>query len=157
MWTDLRLAIRGIARAPFSALSAVVTLGVGIGVTLVVLGTLDGFFWRPLPYPGVERLVGVVRAHPPFWRHKPQTDVATAELVRQRVPALEDVALAREQGVRVLTSGGQLSRMATWTAPNAFRMLGVPPLLGRIPDRELGDDGAAELAVSEPFWLQYLG
>jgi len=157
MWTDLRLAIRGIARAPFSALSAVVTLGVGIGVTLVVLGTLDGFFWRPLPYPGVERLVGVVRAHPPFWRHKPQTDVATAELVRQRVPALEDVALAREQGVRVLTSGGQLSRMATWTTPNAFRMLGVPPLLGRIPDRELGDDGAAELAVSEPFWLQYLG
>lgn len=157
MLTDLRLALRTIARAPLTSLGAVLMLAVGIGVMLAALGTLDGFLWRPLPYPQAERLVGIARVSPPLSLFQPVADVATGEVVRQRVRALEDVAIAQERSVRVRADAGTIRRNATWTTPNAFRMLGVRPILGRVPERAIGDDGAAEVALGEHFWRHYLG
>jgi putative ABC transport system permease protein len=56
--TDLRYAIRMLARHPGFAVASILALALGIGVNTTIFGFVDGLLFRPLP---VERLDEVVR------------------------------------------------------------------------------------------------
>ena len=56
--TDLRYALRMLARHPGFAAAAILALAVGIGVNTTIFGFVDGLLFRPLP---VDRLDEVVR------------------------------------------------------------------------------------------------
>jgi predicted permease len=56
---DLRYAVRGLARNPVFALSALATMAIGIGATTAVFSVVDRILYRPLPYADPERLVSV--------------------------------------------------------------------------------------------------
>ncbi|MGE5813760.1 MAG: hypothetical protein ACM36C_04665, partial [Acidobacteriota bacterium] len=53
---DLRYALRSLIRRPtFSAL-AILTLAVGIGVNAVTFSAVSALLFKPLSFPGAERL-----------------------------------------------------------------------------------------------------
>lgn len=54
---EARLAFRRLARRPAFSLTAVVTLGLGIGATTAIFSLVRGVLVRPLPYPDPDRLV----------------------------------------------------------------------------------------------------
>ena len=58
---DLRLAIRSLARNPGFTAVSVLTLALGIGATTTVFGVVYGVLFRPLPFPGADRLVQIVQ------------------------------------------------------------------------------------------------
>ncbi len=61
---DIRYAVRQLWRSPGFALTAILTLALGIGANVVVFGVLNALILRPLDLPHVERLLQVEQEHP---------------------------------------------------------------------------------------------
>ncbi|HEX8457919.1 MAG TPA: ABC transporter permease [Pyrinomonadaceae bacterium] len=57
LWINLRGGVRSLLRSPAFAVTAILILGLGIGVNTLVFGIADAVFLRPLPYPEPDRLV----------------------------------------------------------------------------------------------------
>ena len=64
LFQDLRYALRQFVRRPGFRAIAVGSLGLAIGGNSLIYGMLDGFVFRPFPYPQPDRLVAVGVAFP---------------------------------------------------------------------------------------------
>jgi putative ABC transport system permease protein len=60
---DVRYALRGFRRNPVFALTAIVTLTLGIGATTAVFSVVDRILFRPLPYADPSRIVSLGFVH----------------------------------------------------------------------------------------------
>lgn len=58
---DLHYALRQLRRAPGFALTAILTLALGIGANVVVLSVLNALILRPLDLPHAERMSSIVQ------------------------------------------------------------------------------------------------
>src|SRR6266550_7649204 len=56
MFSDIRYAMRGFARAPLFALVAVLSLAIGIGANSAIFSVVNALLLEPLPYPDPNRL-----------------------------------------------------------------------------------------------------
>src|ERR1700688_80821 len=63
---DLRYALRTLSRSPGFALTAILTLGVGIGASTAIFTSVDAVLLHPLPYPDSGQLVVVTKNMPKF-------------------------------------------------------------------------------------------
>ena len=54
---DLRIAFRALARVPSFSVTAILTIGLGIGAAAAMFTVVDGVLLRPLPYPDADRIV----------------------------------------------------------------------------------------------------
>src|SRR6516165_7820896 len=68
-WQDLHFALRQWTKNPGFAISAVVVLAMGMGVSLTIFGFVDAALLQPLPYASPERLMSVneSNAESPRW------------------------------------------------------------------------------------------
>ena len=57
VWRDLRFATRAVRRRPGFAISAGLTLALGIGMTATIFSLVQGVLLAPLPYAAPDRLV----------------------------------------------------------------------------------------------------
>jgi hypothetical protein len=62
--SDLRLAVRMLARSPALTVVAVGLLAVGIGTTALIFSVVDALLWRPLPVRHPDDLVRIVQRIP---------------------------------------------------------------------------------------------
>ena len=56
---DLRFAFRSLVRRPGFAVTAIVTLALGIGSTTAIFSVVNAVILRPLPFERADRLVAV--------------------------------------------------------------------------------------------------
>src|SRR5262245_26701441 len=56
---DLRHSVRMLLRNPAFAVTAILTLALGIGATTAIFSVVDGVLLKPLPYPDPEAVVRV--------------------------------------------------------------------------------------------------
>lgn len=153
---DLRYGLRQLRRRPGFALAAIGILGLGIGATTAVFTVVDGVLLRPLPYPHPDRIVWVREVAPDG--HGMNVADANFRDIQQQARSFE--AMAELTGnMPVSVTGGTQPVRATATAVSDgfFRVMGVPPALGRafLPDEE--HEGAAPAAiVSWDFWQRFL-
>ena len=149
---DVRLAVRSLLRRPGFTLMAVLTLGLGTGVSTAVFGALDRVILRPLPYANGDRLAYVAIRHVRRgWQFAPQAPVI--ERWRQGARTVEQLEVYREfAGVRTGEGAAVIVRVVGVSA-GLPGMLGVRPLLGRMlgsADAEVGAEPAVML--SERYW-----
>ena len=151
---DLRDAYRSLRRAPGFTTMAAGTLALALGVLTAVFAVVDAVLLDPLPFAEPDRLVSIAASAP------------GSELPSEFGPSLEFVVQYRDAELleEVTTydsftatfrvgDRGERIRMAA-TTPALFRMLGVPPVLGRLPTPE-DEDGA--LVLSHALWVDWFG
>ena len=152
VWRDVRYAVRVFRRAPRFTLTALTLLVLGIGSSTAIFSIAYAVLVRPLPYPNADRLVfaadkegsGLIWPNFDDWR--------------QRATSFDGVASSLADAVMV-TSGEIPRRFESRSVTSAFfRVLGVPPLHGRLFDEaDARPDAAATAVVSHAFWMRELG
>jgi len=155
---DLLYAFRLIRRTPGVAVTAIVSLALGIGVNALVFSVVNGLVLRPLPGvtdPG--RVVFLQNGTSPGQSYPNFVDL------RDRAPAFDSLAAYRIAPMSVETgagSSGQPRRAWGYLASgNYFDTLGVTPAAGRFfhaaEDRNPGEPALAVLSYDE--WTTHFG
>ncbi len=167
IFADLRYALRQLRNAPVFALTAVLTLALGLGANTAIFSLLDQALLRSLPVRDPAQLVvlkgtgSVWEGHTsnhgggedayfsyPMYRDLRDRNQALAGLI---ATAPADVGLARN-GV------SQLGR-AELVSGNYFFVLGVQPALGRLLTQtdDLQPNANPVAVLSFDYWRNHLG
>jgi predicted permease len=147
LFTDLRSGVRMLVKYPTLSTVAVLTLGLGIGLSTTVFCVVNGGLFKGLPFPDPDRIVAVVTTNP--GQNQPLQPISVQDFViwKERQTSFERIGpygfapinLSTEEGRPERFSGGLLSVAA-------FDALGVQPVYGR-GFREGDDRPGAEPVV----------
>jgi len=144
MW-EVRYGLRKLLRQPGFTLAAVLTLGLGCGVTFAVFAVLEAVLLAPLPYPDGDRLVALWESQ----QGGERGSVAPAELDawRRGESGIETFA-AYTYDLPNLTGVDTPEALLTLrTSASFLDVLGVEPLLGRGFRPEEGEAGATPVVL----------
>src|SRR5260221_4716210 len=156
--SDVRYAIRGLARTPGFAAAALLSLAIGIGVNASLFSVTSALLLRPLPYTNADRLVIL-------WNRSPGLNIAedwfsTAQYfdIKTGHGGFEHVAIAIG-GNYNLTGDREPERVGVVrVSSNLLTMLGARPVLGRLflPEEDTpGGPGSAVLGYGT--WTRRFG
>jgi putative ABC transport system permease protein len=157
IFADVRYAARELRRRPGFALTAVLSLALGIGATSAVFSVIYGVLINPFPYVGADRMMQVaLRDNTGRFRY-PGMSGAQLEQLRQARSVESAVA---EEGWNLTTTDGDIPEdvVAAYVSPNAPNHWGVPALMGRwlVPaDAPPGQDPARVVVLTYQFWKRY--
>lgn len=163
MLSDLRFALRSLAKSPGFSLIAIATLALGIGANTAVFSVVQSALLRPLPFPRADRLV---RVYESFEENGDRSGTLnlSEKSVRQWEDAsggiFEGMATATGAAVTVNSMTGEPSRNipAARISANFLSVLGLPPALGRNFNETEDKPGGPKVAiVSHDFWQGSLG
>ena len=150
---DLRFAIRSLIARPSFAVTAVLTLALGIGATTTIFSVVDALVLQPLPLKDPDRLAVVWETSPRL--PVPVMVVSPPNLSDWRARTRSFAALGAFQ-LRSFTVAGrdeaeQLD--GARVSPELLQLVGVAPLAGRLFSEDASSDGApAVVLISASFW-----
>src|SRR5262252_4820584 len=152
MLSEIKVALRGLAKSPGFTIIAIATLALAIGANSAVFSLVNALLIRPLPYRSADQLVLL-------WEKFP-----TQGLDRIPVSAPEYLDYAKQvQSMDVagftyidlnLTASDMPERIAgAVVTPNVFSLLGVEPIWGRgFSPNEFGEGHDDVVVISERLW-----
>lgn len=163
----VREAARGARRKPGFTLTAVLTLGLGIGATTTILSVVDGVVLRPLPWEEGHRLVAFGVTFPQReWvdgvddlQHLAGVSLPNARYIAERTRTLEELSGLQVAGVLLpdVGEGPELATMARVTE-DFFHVLGAGVELGRLfAPEEYGPADVPPLLLSWRTWQTRFG
>jgi predicted permease len=154
LWRDVRYAVRTVIRTPGFAVTAIVSIALGVGANTIVFSVVNALVLMPLPINDPDQVVFVQRvgsfvSHSfPFYRDLRDRNVTFEGLAGYRITMMEveaNQSATHEWGY--LATG------------NYFDLLGVSPAVGRFFGQ--ADDvvpGTSPYAVlSYDYWLARFG
>jgi putative ABC transport system permease protein len=155
-WNDVRIAARRLMREPVFAVTAILTLAIGIGANTAIFTLVNGVLLRPLPYHEPDRLVlahAVLRGENSAVFSGP-----VFLMLREDGRVFEDVAVF-STGTAVLAGDGEPEQLSGgFISANYFDVVGVPPLLGRTFRSEENEPGSGQFVLlSEMTWRERFG
>ncbi len=132
----IRLALRKLTQAPFFAVLAIGTLGIGIGAVATCFSAVNTLLFRPLPAAtNGERMVWVSETRPSNDPERAFYNIgfnyADLQDHRARTTQLSAMWLFTSLTVIVENEQGPWRILGTRISPEAFDALGVTPHLGR--------------------------
>jgi predicted permease len=159
---DLRLAGVGLRKARAFTGAAVLTLAIGMAASTTMFALIEGVLLRPLPVPEQERLLVAWKALPttgaPHWAF----GAREVDSISGATRILESVAgisyYENPSPFATIEDGRPSSIRGAAVTGDFFRVLGAPPLLGRVLSR--GDDvvGAENvLVITHGLWQRRFG
>jgi hypothetical protein len=125
---DLRYAARELRRRPGFAVTAVLSLALGIGATSAVFSVVYGVLINPFPYVGADRMMQLaLRDNAGQFRYPGMTGAQLEQLRQSRT--VESVV--GEDGWNLTTTDGDIPEdvVASYITPNAPNHWGVPALM----------------------------
>src|SRR5262245_48017661 len=158
MYNDLRYAFRQLFKNPGFTTVAVLTLALGVMATTAMYSVVHGVVLDPFPYKDVDHLMSVKVWEPgqPGWRTYYSTDQFLE--IAERNSIFQGTTASTISDV-VWTGNGEHQRLrGNHVTMNAFEVMGVPPLLGRVPAHADGAPDAPPVVVlGYRFWQRQFG
>jgi putative ABC transport system permease protein len=154
--SDLKYAVRTLAKNPGFSLVAIITLALGIGANTAIFSVIDAVLLRPLSYPNPNHIVRVWEQAPDGHRMH-LSDPNFEDFLNQNhtLAGLAEYA----DGTESISGGSEPVRVdVAEVSRDFFDVLGVQPFIGRtfVPS-EQRLHGAPAVIVSCGYWQQYLG
>ena len=151
--SDVRYALRAFARSPLFAITAILSIAIGIGADTTVFSIANALLLRPLA--GVtdpDRLVDISRTgRERFGVH--EISFPNFLDIRQRATTLEDVYgyEAVAQPMSLAGTGGAQRIFGHTVTTNYFSVLGVRAAAGRLFESA---DAETAVVISHSFWTR---
>ena len=151
---NLTFGLRTLAKSPGFAVTAVLTLALGIGATTAMFSVVYAVF-EPMPYPKSDQLVMV-------WSKLPagRNSVAAGDFFEWQKRSTSFAAMNAWSGDGFNVSGGDRPELvpASHRTPGFFTMEGLPLLLGRDFTPEEAEPGKDHVVIlSHRLWLRQYG
>jgi putative ABC transport system permease protein len=154
---DIRYAIRQLWSHPGFALTAILSLALGIGATVSVFSIIYAVLMNPWPYQGADRIAWISLLDKSgegqgYGLNGPQT----RELAKAR--SLEHVIAFNGWNLTITGSDVPEDVQAMYFTGNLFQMLGVPAMLGRyfLPaDAPDGQEPQPVIVLNNKFWMRH--
>lgn len=148
---DLQFGFRQLRKSPGFAVTAILTLALGIGANVAIFSIVNGVLLNPLPFPQADRLVALHESKPNF----ENGSISYPNFLdwRRENHSFSGMALARRYGFTMTGRGDGVQVQANFVSSNFFGVLGVQPLAGREFTEAEEQIGAAPVAmISEGLW-----
>jgi len=153
---DARYALRGFRRNPVFAVTAILTLALGIGATTAVFSVVDRILFRSLPYAHPEQLVSVGLTAPII----PREFVLGGSYYQWQDNQTPFTALSSYTGADEcdLTERNPQRLNCATVEQNFLPTLGISPVLGRnfLPDED-APHGPRVALISYGLWASQYG
>jgi putative ABC transport system permease protein len=149
---DLRQGFRLLFRAPGFAVTAILTLALGIGATTALFTVVNAVLLEPLPFPGSNRLIQVWRSELPALTYGSASYPRYLDWrAHQRV--FTDLGAWSPRGFTLTGPQGPERATGAMASASFFSVVGAPPVIGRYFSDDEDRRGAAKVAViSEGLW-----
>jgi predicted permease len=159
---DLKIAFRSLRKSPGFAITAILTLALGIGVNASIFQLVDAVRLRSLPVADPERLASVeIRGgiHDFIPARASDLSYPLWEQVRDHQQAFSSVFAWRTNHVRISQGLDERKAVALWFTGEAFNTLGISPEKGRFfsPEEDKPGCGIPGTVVSYAFWQSQFG
>ena len=147
---DLRYAVRQLRKSPGFAITAILTLALGVGANVVVFSVLNTLVLQPLNVPHPENLYNIAskQVGSDYESYPDYRDY------RDRNNTFSGIA-AYNMNVAGISKGTLLTKSFGFeVSGNYFDVLGVQPTLGRLfhTSDEHGPNSAPYIVLSNNFW-----
>jgi putative ABC transport system permease protein len=163
---DVRVAFRGLLKAPTLTFVVILTLAVAIGANTAIFSVVQSVLLRPLPYPDEGRIVRVAATAYPSEGDAPDADRGNSFspagylLFVDNNRSFEAFGgyLALPLQVSLTGDGSPLRVNAGQLTLSAFEVLGVSPERGRLPTAQEDTPGGPVVALlSHDLWVNRYG
>jgi putative ABC transport system permease protein len=153
MASDLRFGIRQLVKSPAYAVTAVLTLALGIGATTAIFSVVKAVLMAPLPYKDPSRIVAVWTTNPTQGGEVSSSSPGDFAIWKQRSGVFEELAPSFDNEVTLTGQGAPQLLIGYAVSASYLRILGVAPALGRLfTDQEDVPGGAHVALLSDHLW-----
>jgi putative ABC transport system permease protein len=149
---DLRYAVRQLRKSPAFAITAILTLALGIGATTAIYSIVDGVLLRSLPYHDPQRIVGVFESVPALGFEKAPFSAPDFEDVAHENRIFSAIAAYRDQDYGMTGHGTPVKIHGERVSSSLLAVLGVSPELGRMFTAQEDVGGAHVVVLNDTFW-----
>ena len=156
---DLRFALRQLRRSPGFAITAILTLALGIGATTAVFSVAYGVLIDPFPYKDVHTLA-TPKLCSSEWPecHWNVYDPAQFKQIAEKTSIFNGVIASTISQVTLTGAARPELLRGNYITTNTFSVLGVNPLLGRASVESDVHAGSPEVALlSYRYWHSHFG
>ena len=150
---DLRFGLRQLVKSPAFALTAILTLALGIGATTAIFSVVKAVLMAPLPYKDPGRIVAVWTANAAQGGQALPSSAGDFAIWKQRSGVFEDLAPSYDNEQTLTGQGTPQLLIGYAVSANYLRILGVQPQLGRLyTDQEDVPNGPKVALLSDHLW-----
>ena len=156
VWTDVCYAWRQLLKSPGFAITAVLTLAIGIGANTAIFSSMDAVVLRPLAVPDLNRVVTIAEQNASGGYE--QVALANYEDWIRQSRSFEELSV-RTSDSRSMTRAGDAAQVqVALTSASIFSVLRVQAALGRVYLENECQPGRDSVAVlNYAFWKQHFG
>jgi predicted permease len=153
IWADVRFALHQLRKSPGFAITAILTLALGVGATTAIFSVVKAVLLVPLPYKDTDRIVAVWTANAARGDHGHPNTAADFAIWKQRSGVFEDLAPSYDDEHTLTGQGAPQLLIGYAVSANYLRILGVQPQLGRLyTDQEDRSGGPHVALLSDHLW-----
>jgi predicted permease len=158
IWQDLRYGIRGLVKSPGFTITAMLTLGLGIGMNASLYSLASGIL-RPLPIRELGRVGVIVGTNSSYDDDRSPVSAPEFLYLQEQMQSFSEIAAGDASRSFNVSENGEPERLRAFqVSPNYFQLLGVTAQVGRIllP----GDDHSDQrhiVVLSQSIWQRRFG
>lgn len=157
LFQDLRHALRQLRKVPGFAVTAILTLALGIGATTAIFTLVYDVMLRPLPYSHPEKVVMLEEQVAEFRDIYPRLPMNANHFFnwQQNAHSIQSLALMEEASMPLGTGGHPLQVDVLSATPGIFSVLNIGPQLGRTFTEQEAQTGHEHVVLlTNQLWRQ---
>jgi predicted permease len=153
---DFHFGFRQIHRSPGFALTAILTLALGLGANTAIFSLVDALLLRPLPVSHAEQLTIIGVGYADTASASYGLNAPLVRTLEKHHEIFQYLAASFYTNLQVRSTSGNQQISGLMASGQFFQTLEVPPLRGRYltpaDDQEKGNPSGFAAVVSESFW-----
>jgi putative ABC transport system permease protein len=159
---DIRYSLRGLRRAPVFTITAVLTLGLGIGANAAMFAVIDELMFRPVPFLADQARTG--RAYTQITREGKRVSSMTMPYTRyldlkRANRSFSTIAAISEWRLAIGTGADTRVRKVAGVSGDMWQLFDARPALGRFfgPAEDRIPEGSMVAVLSHMYWQSAFG